>query len=205
MGIIFQESKIVCIDTVLWKFIFPLGNLHELAGNSLAILLSALAALTLVLALRLCRTSSAALSTCLVFQSLNWCLAISWINIRLLGTCHWFWSFGYTLQVFHFFSVVNVIGCIYSLLLPPEQHPIVPGVLCYVMQSSVFQEAYLISCLTSATPVSRMGLFIIFKCSNCCDWFRDRYRHKAQKMYEQTKQLHRRPMRSSKIKNYAST
>lgn len=42
MGIIFQESRIVCIDTLLWKFIFPLGNLHELAGNSSAILPSAL-------------------------------------------------------------------------------------------------------------------------------------------------------------------
>lgn len=36
-------------------------------------------------------------------------LAIYWINIRLISTCRWYWSLGYTLQVFLFFFSLSWI------------------------------------------------------------------------------------------------
>lgn len=60
VAIIFQESGLVYNDSLFGKFGFPLGNLHKVAGNSLAILLSTLAALPHTL--RLCNLSSSTLS-----------------------------------------------------------------------------------------------------------------------------------------------
>ena len=124
-------------------------------------------------------------STCLFLHSLSQCLAISWINVRLIVMCHWYWPTGYMLQVFRFVCVcvwlfaINMVGCINSLFLPPWQS-LTRLQLFIPMSCSQVSSRNLTLFLTPASPVSRMGVINRFKFSTCHNQLRNRRVHKVQ-------------------------